>query len=228
MIDKVDTQKSNKRENPKISSRANLMHGVGKFYRDLALHMLGGEPMWHGSSYGDIHNYELDAMIEVKGGGTDNPSLVFEHQLDQHSANLGFPFSYCWYALFQYANHSKMRIGRGVTTYHALEDALARRTVRMVLLDIRVLLALRDQRSYRIHKGEDRSIIHLSTTFLKLFEQDPQRVLASMTGDVPEFRVRQHSVSFALNARMYEFSTLTVLPAYQSARVAKLLSRLSV
>lgn len=228
MIDKVDTQKTNKRENPKISSRANLMHGVGKFYRDLALHMLGGEPMWHGSSYGDIHNYELDAMIEVKGGGTDNPSLVFEHQLDQHRQNLGFPFSYCWYALFQYANHSKLRIGREAVTYRALEDALARRTVRMVLLDIRVLLELHDQRSYRIHKGEDRSIIHLSTTFLKSFEQYPQRVLAGMPSNVQGFRVRQHRVRFALNTRMYEFSMLSVLPPYQSARVARLIRNLAI
>lgn len=228
MIDKVDTQTTNKRENPKISSRANLMHGVSKFYRDLALHMLGGEPMWHGSSYGDIHNYELDSMIEVKGGGTDNPSLVFEHQLDQHMQNLGFPFSYCWYALFQYTNHCKSRIGRGATTYRALEDALARRTVRMVLLDIRVLLGLRDMRSYRIHKGEDRSIIHLSTTFLKSFEQYPQRVLAGMPSDVQGFRVRQYRVRFALNTRMYEFSILSVLPPYQSARVARLIRNLAV
>jgi hypothetical protein len=184
--------------------------------------------MWHGSSYGDIHNYDLDAMIEVKGGGTDNPSLVFEHQLEQHLGNLGFPFSFCWYALFQYTNHSKSRIGREVTTYHTLQDALARRTVRMVLLDIRVLVALRDLRSYRIHKGDDRSIVHVSTTFLKEFEDNPSRVLAGATGDVRQFRARTLRMRFAFNTRSYEFSTLTVLPAYQSARVAKLLSRFAV
>lgn len=80
---------------------------IGRFYEDLANHLLRGERNTNDyDSQGDIFLYNMSAIVEVKGTNNRDSTTILLTQLAKLRENLSFPFTYCYYLLFGYQNHS--------------------------------------------------------------------------------------------------------------------------